>query len=383
MEHLRRDWSEFLAYAKNFIEEPFTMIDVGCSGGIDEILKNFGDKIVYYGFDPNVEEIKLLKEKNTNPNINYIEAFVYCGEASTGDSNSFSYRTKKFEESSAWEGRKIVEDEVKSNHRDAVNNNLWDLLKLSHTKVKISDFIKEKRIQNIDFVKTDLDGLDLGFFKASEEIFDQLDILSVVAEVSFGSNTNDESDLTNLLKKHGYTLSLLSTRKYSSKHLPDLFSLNIEAQTLSGTIFQGDALYIKGGKRNLSPQKLLKFAIIMDLFNLPDCAAEIFVLYRSELEMTGIDVEKSLDLLTKQRKFLKNVSYKNFIRKFYDEHDLFHPKSYSSEELVEIFGENVSRIEDGSFYRIMDGFRKRDIFSDRKKSKLKKLCSLFRCGKQL
>ena len=42
------------------------MIDVGCSGGIDEILKNFGDKIIYYGFDPDVKEVGRLRLDNLN-----------------------------------------------------------------------------------------------------------------------------------------------------------------------------------------------------------------------------------------------------------------------------------------------------------------------------
>lgn len=352
MEHLRRDWSDFLEYAKDFIEEPFVMLDIGCSGGIDEILKNFKDKIVYYGFDPNVAEIKRLNKDNENPNIYYVEAFVDC-KVPEGDVDSKKAELSSFfHTNSAVEGARIIKEKIQSSHKDMVDNNLWEELDLSKNEVSISSFVKENNLEYIDFIKSDIDGLDFSFLKNIEAIIAPLNVLSIVAEVSFADNDNDEADLTNLLKKHKFALNALSTRSYSSKYLPDLYEFNIAAQSISGRITQGDALYIKDIScfKNLSPQKLLKLSIIMDLFNLTDCAAEIFNVYHKELALTGIDVKKSLELMVKQRKFLGKVSYDDFIKEFYENHDSFYPKNYPLKNLIEVYGKKIIELSMDDFF---------------------------------
>ena len=151
-------------------------------------------------------------------------------------------------------------------------------------------------------------------------------ILALIVEVGFADDYNDESDMTNLLKQYGFGLNLLSTRQYTSKFLPDLFEITIPAQTSSGRIIQGDALYIKDFAyyKRFSAQKLLKLSIILDLFNLTDQAAQIFNEYGSEIKETGIDVKKSLNLMVKQRKFIEGISYKEFINEFHKNHYLFY-----------------------------------------------------------
>jgi len=247
MEHLRNDWSEFAKYAKEFITEPLTIIDIGCSGGIDEILKNFGDKIIYYGFDPNIKEIERLKANNKNPNISYIESYIDCRSEDIKNNSPASVLSNDFKNLSAAEGAKII-SKSNADHKSMVENNLWNEMQLTSKNTKITEFVKEKNLKYIDFIKSDIDGLDLSFFKSCQEILEPMQVLSVVAEVSFACNINDEADLTLLLKKHGFGLNLLSTRNYSSKYLPDLYALNIAAQTISGRIIQGDALYIKDEK---------------------------------------------------------------------------------------------------------------------------------------
>jgi FkbM family methyltransferase len=350
MEHLRNDWSEFLEYAKNFITEPLSVLDIGCSGGIDEILKNFGDKILYHGFDPNVEEISRLKQNNQNPNINYIEAFIDCGSK---EEEAFKLNNC-FTKLSAFEGCKIIKQK-ETNHQNLVQNNLWTEMKLSPKKIKIPEFLEEKNLQSVDFIKSDIDSYDLSFLKSCQEILQPKKIMAIMAEVSFACNENDEASLTTFLRQFGFGLNLLTTRSYSSKFLPDFYSLNIAAQTIGGRIVQGDALYFKDDSffKDYTPQQLLKLAILFDLFNLPDQAAAVLIQHRDKIFKTKIDVKKALDLLTEERKFLGKLSYEEFIAKFYAEHEKFFPNSYSAINLVKIFEERISKIGDGSLYRAL------------------------------
>ena len=200
--------------------------------------------------------------------------------------------------------------------------------KLLHTskKINIQDFLLKNNISYVDFIKSDIDGYDYDFLRNIKKNLIKNNVLSLMIEVSFADNFNDESDITRLLKNYNFGIHLLSTRNYSSKYLPDQFKYTIPAQTISGRIVQGDALYIKDIARykKLSPQKLLKMSIIMDLFNLTDLSAQIFSLFHEEIEQTGIDVGKSLNLLAKQRSFLEGHTYKKFIKKFYANDDSFY-----------------------------------------------------------
>lgn len=351
MEHLRYDWPKFAEYAKQFITEPLIMLDIGCASGIDKTLTNFDEKIIYYGFDPNIAEVRKLKSENKNPNVKYIEAFIDCGEKKDGE----HFLTNLLIDTSAGQVAEVISNRKNNSHDTMVSNNLWDRMELTHINLKIEDFIKEHNLPYVDFIKSDIEDADLGFFKKIESQIKPLKLLSIVAEVSFASNVNDEADLTNLLKKYGFGLCGLTTRTYSSKYLPDLFALNIAAQATSGRLFQGDALYFidESHFANLSTQQLLKLAIMMDLFNMPDCSAMVLNKCKAKLETSGINIEKALDLLTEERVLFGKKSYKDFMAKFHESPESFFPQSFTLEELTEKLSEKVAKIGDGSLYKII------------------------------
>ena len=59
---------------------------------------------------------------------------------------------------------------------------------------------------------------------------------------------------------------------------------------------RGSAKAFAGGPE-LAPRKLLKLACLYELFRLPDCAAELLLAFRAQLEGL-LDVDHALDLLT-------------------------------------------------------------------------------------
>ena len=56
--------------------ERFTLVDIGCSGGIDQLWRQFGDRLAGVGFDASASECRRLAAKETNPNILYMAGFV-------------------------------------------------------------------------------------------------------------------------------------------------------------------------------------------------------------------------------------------------------------------------------------------------------------------
>jgi hypothetical protein len=48
--------------------EAFSLVDVGCSGGLETVWRFFGDKFRAIGFDISIDACRVLAECETNPN---------------------------------------------------------------------------------------------------------------------------------------------------------------------------------------------------------------------------------------------------------------------------------------------------------------------------
>ena len=57
--------------------ESMSVIDVGCSGGIDNLWRVFEPNLSVYAFDPNLEECDRLQSAEKNPDVRYVPGFGY------------------------------------------------------------------------------------------------------------------------------------------------------------------------------------------------------------------------------------------------------------------------------------------------------------------
>src|SRR5438045_1896697 len=56
--------------------ETFTLVDVGCSGGIEPIWRLFGRRFAAVAFDASVSECRRLQADETNSNVHYVPGFA-------------------------------------------------------------------------------------------------------------------------------------------------------------------------------------------------------------------------------------------------------------------------------------------------------------------
>lgn len=70
----RRPFAAFAAGALR--NEDFSLVDVGCSGGIDSVWREFGERLAALGFDPSVEQVERLRKQETSSKIRYEAVFV-------------------------------------------------------------------------------------------------------------------------------------------------------------------------------------------------------------------------------------------------------------------------------------------------------------------
>lgn len=319
--------------------EKFTLVDVGCSGGIEPIWRLFGSRFRAVGFDISVEECKRLAQDETHADVHYV-----AGAVDIPPSHPFARRT---------EGKQVHADHfgprlsahwviIKNTPRlreaalnEKLRSNAWDLTTLADRRVYLLDTLKELHFDDVDLAKIDIDGPDFRVLNSLEGEFDPLGVLAVRMEVCmFGGIDDTEHTFHNtdrFMRSQGFDLVALDNRTYSRKALPARFCYAMPAQTVSGRIFQAEAFYardpVRRGAMAWNAEKLAKLAAIYSIWNQPDGAAEILVRFRNELSPL-FDVDRGLDLLAEQTQAgeAKPLSYRDYTASFEADETRFFPQ---------------------------------------------------------
>lgn len=322
-----------------FKDAPFTLIDIGCSRGISKSWRVFGKSLRAYAVDPMLSEIEKLKATETNPNVSYHAGYIGLPEnhpivrsrGATGPvANSPWPRL-----STAWALE--LSSRANDNNQIKVKHNRWPETRLADpsTLMTLADFIREQHIDNVDFIKLDIDGNDFYALLSCEDMIESRGVIGFMLEVNYcGSDSDTDHTFHNtdrFMRKHQFELLDLTIMRYSRKALPAPFVAHRFAQTNWGAPLQGDAIYLsdvanpgrEAEARQFSNTKLLKAVAICEIFGLPDCAAEVITSYRHQLSEL-VDVDKLLDLLTPDFNG-RTLSYKEYIQLFSNDPQAFYP----------------------------------------------------------
>ena len=289
---------------------PFTLIDVGCSGGLSSLWRHFEPSLKAFAVDPVVDECARLATMEKNPAVRYIPAFVGLppdhpfnrerGCRSPTERNPWA----RLAAASATE---FLARRTKPEAQLPVLNN-WQTERLADVrKYTLAELAAREGFNDVDFIKVDIDGNDLEALHSGEALIRESPVLGFVLEVNYyGGTLPTEHTFHNtdrLMRAWGFDLFGLTSRRYSASALPNRFEWDFPAQSVSGRPYQGDALYLRDaigleGQPDLpalAPTKLLKLACLFECFYLPDFAAEVLQKHGHAL---GLDVDAALDLLT-------------------------------------------------------------------------------------
>ena len=232
----------------------FTLLDVGCSSGIDPVWRIFGKSLLAFGFDPNIDEIERLSASEAAAGVSYIPAFV---GVPPGTPDAERLRSKQFWARNPWDRLSVARTLERRAMAPALSNaeatalNLWPLVRLANSEepVILQSFCVDRGIRDLDFIKIDVDGADFLILRSLERAFHEFRVLGVAIEVNFfGSDDPDTHTLHNvdrLMRKSGFDLFFLSSRPYSTAALPARYQHVFPAQTEFGRPLQGDAIYLR------------------------------------------------------------------------------------------------------------------------------------------
>jgi len=269
-------------------DAPFFLIDVGCSGGIEKRWDVFGDLLRAIGFDPLISEIDRLNSVNTRPSVVYEAASVGCSDYDTRfpkamRNDPIGPRTL-FDRSSA----AAAQARREMSYEQEVFNSSAPLV-LSDRMVVLDDYLPAGEHHGVDFIKVDTDGHDIEVVLGATAIMDA-GVLGLQVEAEFHGLrhefANTFANIDRVLRNHGFSLFDLSTNRYSRAELPAPFVYDIAAQTVSGQLLWGDAIYFRdlatptyerAWKYTVTPERVMKLACLFEQFGLADCAAELIV----------------------------------------------------------------------------------------------------------
>lgn len=370
----------FVDFVVNSID-CFTLIDIGCAGGICHSWRQFGSALHAWGFDAMVDDVARLTAAEQSENIQYFAGMV----EGTGKSWNFPgrnpsprlsyWRTLQAREGHRWTTASaqvpphyvmppIADSNLQpaaapsalalspcgQNGRDDVLEDLarlenrWYDTETSMKSIRIVDFLASNDVEDIDFIKIDVDGPDWDILKALGPTLRSSKVLGVAAEVNFfGSDGTDEHTFHNtdrFMRASGFELFHLSMRRYSSAELPARYLYGFPASTVTGRPLQGDAIYLRDFGWELesarpelfSAQKHAKLVALFALFDLPDMAAETLQRARDRLADL-LDVDAGLDILARQAGCA--VSYAEHIALFEANDPRFYNGSECSDAMPE------------------------------------------------
>lgn len=166
----------FYLHIKNNIK---TIFDVGCR--TDSLFKTFEGDVHY--FDPITDFIVNLSKQPTNNKTSYYNIF------GLGDENKEEYYYPNYES---------FYDRIKSCHHSDSSNKV--LLKI----YKAKDYIIEKNIKNIDFIKIDTEGYELNVLKGFEEFLEDVKIIQFEYGGTFLDNNVRLIDVIKYLEDKGF-----------------------------------------------------------------------------------------------------------------------------------------------------------------------------------
>lgn len=316
--------------------DKFSLLDVGCSGGIDPQWRAFEPHLRGIGIDASVTECQRLTAAERNPDLAYVAAFVSRAadvpvDHSEGPAAPPIMRMR--DRLSFMRTREIREDRLKhASTEEQLRHNAWELTGLAEPTrpVVVLDLLAERGWTDLDYLKIDIDGGDFEILQTFEGRFDPLNVIAVQLEVNFiGTDQADEHTFHNtdrFMRRHGFDLFRLDVRTYTTRALPARYLLPIPAQTVSGRPFQGEAYYARdvlaapraAANAGLSAAKLAKLAAVFSVWDVPDAAADLLVNRRDVLAPL-LDIDAGLDLLAAQTqadRTRRPLSYRDYMATF-------------------------------------------------------------------
>jgi FkbM family methyltransferase len=298
-----------LVKRRAFDDNAFLLIDVGMMGGIEPYWHSLGDQIEAIGFEPDQAECDRI---NATPTIfrkrcfpvaldsapqrrvirrraynlassgYYVQRYWWTNRFGLGpmDRTPFDYSLPPRESTEEQDANADIE--------------------IIETTTLVR-FLAEIGVSDVDFLKVDVEGADFDVLLGAEKLLSPQGFLGVKCEVRLIPDRDIPlfHEIYAYLFSRGYFLMQMDLNRASRRVLPmpvawehkNHLGEPIAGPTERGQITDGDILMCRDlmadgfePRSTKDAQRILKAAAMFEIFDLPDCAAELLLYYRPALD---------------------------------------------------------------------------------------------------
>ncbi len=286
----------YLVERKSFAAGPIIIVDAGARGGAEPHWYHYGSQAKVFGFDPDPTETDRLNGRSSGTPQTYIPIAL-----SESDGTRIFY-DRPFAPASGF-----FKYNVGFVRRLVDFPNLDGGRPLEVHVAKLDTLVQKGEIQTPDFVKLDVQGGELSVLRGAARSL-RSSVLGVSVEVAFDKLYEDAptfGEVSSYLKAFGlYLYDLVPSRMARN-----IFTNQYPGAINTGQVIWGQALFLRDGVGEIeedtplriegvwSEARVLKSASLMELFGLPDCAAELIRFAWKRNIVQGRDAQRMLGLL--------------------------------------------------------------------------------------
>lgn len=324
-----------LVRQRKLADDELVLVNVGMRGGIPQQWTMFGDQLRVIGFEPDQAECRALNEAKTEWRQ---ICFPVCLDREPRTRKLFSREQNRaadgFYHATWWSSRFGVAAPGDAKHGVALAQRWHTETPVNERDVQTTTYAaiaEANQLPRPDFIKIDAEGAELDILKGCDRFLDADGVIGVECKTHFTPNLASPLflDLAKYLESRGYQLYTLSPYRYSRKVLPMPVAWDhrdhegnplMRGPTQRGQLHTADVVFfrdliadgqvVRPGDRN-ALRRVLKAAAMLELYNMPDCAAELLIHYRQAL-VELIDVDAFLAQLVPDL-FGRPVSHREYL----------------------------------------------------------------------
>ncbi|MBI4595537.1 MAG: FkbM family methyltransferase [Candidatus Tectomicrobia bacterium] len=306
-------FTKHLVASRAFERKPLVTVDVGARGGFEEHWSCYGDQMKLIGFEADVNECERLNRQESGLGKRFYPVALH---------QNIGRRT--FYCTAYPAGSGFYQPDMKQVQRFPDKVNLAVVKTIELDTAGFDSFASDNAIDYVDFLKLDTESTELDILKGAARSLKK-SVIGLSIEIWFQPWHIGQPvfcDVYSFLRPLGFRLFDLALYRMSREALPEATPSLIPGPTKQGQVISGEALYLRDGASEIAAEsiledgwddiKILKLASIMELFCLPDCAAELIQVAHRQGFIQNRDVNNLADLLVPGTGG-KYVSYSSYL----------------------------------------------------------------------
>ncbi len=314
--------TRYLAAVGVFRKDPITVIDIGARANSNRQWHHFGADLRYVGFEPHAEECARLNA--VTPDTATFYPFALAREPGKATLHVHDNPTSS----------SLYPPDPEVLKRFAFRDNMRVVESRGLELTTLDLALDDKAVGPVDFIHVDAEGADLDILRGGENTLRAPSLFGLCTEVRLNRfmRTPVFSEVDAFLRGFAFDLYDLDVDRESRAALPYPVARDhrhdvdptqpILGPSVRGQVFWGDALYFRDlvdpevAKfcEPLPTAQILKLACAFEIFRLKDCAAELILVYKAQIDEL-CDHAKLLEILVPG--FEPRRGYEDYVAEYF------------------------------------------------------------------